>query len=283
MATMLPSTVTTADGVRLHLQHWPSPEPARGSVVLVHGLGEHVGRYERLALRLRAWGFHVAAYDQRGHGLSGGPRGGLAHADALLQDLGAVLDTVLASLPVPVLLLGHSLGGLVAARYVAAGLTDGPRPGWWRPVDGLVLSSPAFDLGLSAPRRALLSAMRHLTPELAVGNRLRPEWLSTDPEVVRAYVEDPLVHDRITARLAGFILDGGARVRTLAPHWSVATLLMWAGMDRCVEPAGSVEFAAAAPPDIVDTQGWPSRRHEIFNEPNYHEVLDRLRRWLMRF
>ncbi|MES1163052.1 MAG: alpha/beta fold hydrolase, partial [Rhizobacter sp.] len=113
--------ITTADGLRLQLREWPVPD-ARGTVLIVHGLGEHIGRYAQVAARLNAWGWHAIGFDHRGHGASEGARGALAHDDDLLQDLARVVDAVRAARAGPLLLLGHSLGGLVAARFVAEAL-----------------------------------------------------------------------------------------------------------------------------------------------------------------
>jgi alpha-beta hydrolase superfamily lysophospholipase len=268
----------TADGVALRLFEWPCQD-ARGTVLVVHGLGEHVGRHAGLAEQLQRCGRRVVGHDQRGHGSSEGARGALAHPDDLLRDLALVIDAVRARSPGPLVLLGHSLGGLVAARFVAGGLQS-PMPAWHRPVDGLVLSSPALDPGMGAAQKALLSVLGPLAPNLALGNGLKPEWLSRDPAVVAAYRADPLVHDRITPRLARFIVDGGEFVRAHAPRWRVPTLLLYAGADRCVAPAGSAAFAAAAPPLVVKAQVFAGLSHEIFNEPERAQVFAALAAWL---
>lgn len=117
----------TADGIQLHLRRWPAPEPARGTVQIVHGLGEHLGRYEALAVSLNAAGWHVAGHDHRGHGRSEGPRGRIASHTVLLTDLAAVVDRLRG--PGRHLLWGHSLGGLVAARFVAEPLMKRPALG----------------------------------------------------------------------------------------------------------------------------------------------------------
>ena len=200
-------------------------------------------------------------------------------SDDLLTDLAGVIDTVRATEPGPLVLLGHSMGGLVAARFVAEGLAPAPAP-WHRPVDALVLSSPALALGMNGIQKLLLAAMGSLAPNLAVNNGLKPAWISRDPAVVQAYGADPLVHDRVTAKLVRFMLDGGALVQERAPHWTVPTLLLYAGADRCVAPAGSAAFAAAAPKHAVATQAFPALFHEIFNEPEQAEVLAALTRWL---
>jgi len=271
------------DGTRLRLRRWPTTGAARGTVLVVHGLGEHSGRYADLARALNDAGWHAAAPDLRGHGESAGPRGGIPDALALLSDLSVAIDHLRGSgAPAPLVLLGHSMGGLIAARFVAADLL-GPAPAWFRRVDGLVLSSPALDPGLSAFQRGLLKTLAPLAPRLAVGNGLRPAWICRDAEVVRRYVEDPLVHDRVTPRLVRFIVEAGRQVIACAPRWKLPTLLMWAGADRCVAPAGSAAFAAAAPPGVVNAREWPGLFHEIFNEPERAEVTTRLLQWLSRY
>lgn len=278
-ASALPA-VSTADGLLLHGCVWPAAgQPTRGTVQIVHGLGEHVGRYAPLAARLNAWGWHVAGFDQRGHGRSPGPRGGLVHGEDFLRDLAPAVDAVRAALPGPLVLLGHSMGGAVAARFVAERLQPQPA-GWARAVDALVLSSPALDPGMNGVQKLLLATLGSVAPGLAVGNGLKPAWISRDPAVVAAYTADPLVHDRVTPRLVRFLLDAGALVRALAPRWTVPTLLLWAGSDRCVAPAGSAAFAAAAPPGVVQAQAFAPLFHEIFNEPEKEDVFAALGAWL---
>ena len=278
----------TDDGLPLHWRQWrkPGPGAAKGTVLIVHGLGEHIGRYEALAAWLNAAGWQVAGYDQRGHGASGGKRGDLPDGEALQRDLAQVIDALRDDAELgsgPLLLLGHSMGGLVAARFVAGGLTAntaGDLPAWFRPVDGLILSSPALDPGMSGWQRLQLVLGVALAPHLAVGNGLKPAWISRDPAVVAAYQADPLVHDRLTPTMARVIVDDGERVRQHAPDWVVPTLLLWAGSDRCVSPGGSAEFAEAAPAQSVTAHGFELLFHEIFNEPEREQVLSRLGAWL---
>jgi alpha-beta hydrolase superfamily lysophospholipase len=264
------SPLVTADGLALMLHDWPAPACApRAQVLLVHGLGEHAGRYAELACELRNWGFAVRAYDQRGHGLSGGPRGGLTHDTALLDDLAEVIDATRASQRrlgqqgQPLILLGHSLGGLVASRFVSLQL---------RPVDALVMSSPALDPGLSTLQKILVATLPAVAPNLRVNNGLDPRYLSHEPAVVAAYRADPLVHPKISARLARFIATAGPATVAAAADWCVPTLLLYAGADHLVNPAGSRAFAAVAgasaqvQPGILSAQAFESHYHEIFNE-----------------
>lgn len=268
------STFTASDGDNLAVQDWHLPEevPPRATVLVVHGLGEHGHRYDRFARRLNGWGFAVRSYDQYGHGDSGGVRGGLPQAARLIDDLGDIVESTRSRQPgVPLVLLGHSMGGLVAASAVLRGAV---------PVDALVLSSPALATRLNALQKMLMAVVPRIAPNLAVGNGLDPSYLSHDAAVVAAYRADPRVHDRITGRLAAFIQEEGARVRAAAPHWALPTLLLYAGDDRLVDPAGSREFAERAPSDVVTTQCFPGLWHEILNERESEPVYAALRQWL---
>ena len=270
------SPLTARDGTNLVVMDWPLKKaPVRGVVLIVHGLGEHAWRYDHVATRLNAWGFAVRAYDQYGHGESMGQRGALPSDDRLLQDLAEVVDESRDRMhaTTPLIVLGHSMGGLVAARFVALQL---------RKIDALVLSSPALDPGLNGFQKLLLAVLPRIAPNVRVGNGLDVQYLSHDPAVVARYKADPLVHDRISARLARFIADNGSAVVADAPRWSLPTLLMFAGSDKLVNPAGSRAFAAAAPKDVVTAHCFETLYHEIFNEPAPHDdqVFGQLKDWL---
>jgi alpha-beta hydrolase superfamily lysophospholipase len=245
----------------------------RGVVLLVHGLAEHAGRYDHVARRLNDWGFAVRGYDQYGHGESSGVRGSLPHDRRLLDDLADVLDSTRARMDpaTPLILFGHSLGGLVAARFVSL------QPG---SVEGLVLSSPALDPGLGFWQKLLLAVLLRLAPDLCVRNGLDPRLISHDAAVVRAYQQDPLIHDRISGRLAHFIVEASTATRALATQWRVPTLLLYAGDDHLVSPAGSRNFAAAAPAGVVTSHCFEGAYHEIFNELEREPVFEQLKRWL---
>lgn len=272
-ATVSPFTAT--DGENLALHEWPLGERAtrRGTVLLVHGLGEHMGRYAALAEQLNTWGFAVRGYDQYGHGRSSGARGDLTHEQRLLVDLADIIDATRMRMAPgePLVLLGHSLGGLVAARLVSMQV---------RPVDGLVLSSPALDPGFSLFQKLLLSVLPRLAPHLRVGNGLKVQYLSHDAAVVARYRRDRLCHDRISALLARFTAQAGPATLAAAPEWTVPTLLLWAGADRLVRPAGSAAWLAAAPPALVTGQCFEGLYHELFNELNAAPVFAALEQWL---
>lgn len=276
-ALPLPQRVSlpTPDGETLALRRLPAPGMARAVVVVVHGLGEHAGRYHALAECLHEWGFAVWAHDHHGHGESTGARCGLPSELRLVDDLARVIDDARRENPgLPLVLLGHSLGGLVAASLVARGV---------RPVEGLVLSSPGLDPGLSGFQKALLAVLPRIAPNLRVGNGLDDNCLSHDPAVVQAYRDDPLTHDRIGSRLARFLAHEGASVQRAAARWPVPTLLLYAGDDRLVVPAASRAFAAAAAPSgMVEAQCFERLYHEIFNELDATPVYAALQRWLDR-
>lgn len=271
------STFVASAGDNVVVQDWPleSGIPLRGVVIVVHGLGEHAGRYDYVARHLNAWGFAVRGYDQYGHGESGGAYGGLPSDTHLLDDLTDMVDSTRARMrkDLPLILLGHSMGGLVAARFVSLAI---------RPIDALVLSSPVFDPGLTAWQKFLLSFMPRLAPNFRVSNGLNPDYLSHDPAVAVAYRADPLVHNRISARLARFVACTGPKVLAMAPHWKVPTLLMYAGDDHLLNPLGSRRFAKAAPKSKVKAVRFDNMYHEIFNELDAAPVYATLQRWLDR-
>jgi alpha-beta hydrolase superfamily lysophospholipase len=269
------STFTASDGDNLALQDWPLPDNVvlRGVVLLVHGLGEHAGRYDHIARRLNSWGFAVRGYDQYGHGESDGVRGALPVQTRLLDDLLDVMESTRTRMQegVPLILMGHSMGGLVTSCLLALRKV---------PVEGLVLSSPALDAGLSGFQKLLLATVPRVAPNLTLGNGLEVDLLSHDPDVVEAYKRDPKVHSRISGRLARFIAEAGPMVVERAHRWTVPTLLMYAGADKLVNPRGSRAFAAAAPADVVTAHCFENLFHEIFNELDSEPVFDTLKQWL---
>lgn len=271
------STFTAGDGGNLALQYWPVPDSAarRGIVVLVHGLGEHAGRYERLAQRLVDWGYAVIGYDQVGHGESDGVRGCLPTTLRLIEDLDDIVASARNRLKPGerLIVLGHSMGGLVAACWVLL------RPAR---IDGLVLSSPALRTDLGPLQRLMLAVLPRVAPNVRVGNGVRPEGLSQDPQVVEAYKADPRVHDRLSARLARFIVEAGPRVLARAPQWKMPTLLVYSGRDAVVNPKGSRAFAALAPAGLVEAHAFDDLFHEVFNEPDAEPAYAALRDWLAR-
>jgi alpha-beta hydrolase superfamily lysophospholipase len=262
-----------ADGRRLCLHDWPHGN-ARAGVLIVHGLGEHAGRYGPLAAWFHARGYAVRAYDQRGHGRSPGRRGALPRPLALLDDLAEVHDRFAATLGARPVLLGHSMGGLVALRAVLDGRVA-PR--------ALVLSSPALRTRSPAWEQTLAACLVRLLPGLPLRSGLPFDALSHDPAAVAAYRHDPLRSGWITPRLANFIFAGGRACVADALRLSVPTLLLVAGADRLIDPRGSYAFAAAArATGCLTVRVFDALYHELFNEaePGRGQVLGQLQRWL---
>jgi len=191
------TTLRMNDGTELAVSDWPLAGSG-STVLLVHGLGEHAGRYTHVAEWLNQQGYGVRAYDHYGHGHSSGPRGGLQRETQLLEHLAEVLAALRAERAPGhhITVLGHSLGGLVVAAAVARGLIA---------PDAMVLSSPALAVHMAAWQRAVVGWLPALWPNLTLGNGLQPQFLSHDTAVVQAYLDDPLVHDRICARLGAFV------------------------------------------------------------------------------
>ncbi|MFD1711520.1 alpha/beta hydrolase [Ottowia sp. GY511] len=259
----------------LALHDWPLSIgwPIRGQVLMLHGLGEHIGHYTDLADSLNQWGFAVRGYDHYGHGESSGQRGELPQDDRLIQDLAAVIDDTRARMDdrLPLILFGHCLGGLVAARLVSQKL---------RRIDGLVLSSPPLRAGLGFAQRALVRSLNAIVPQWPLGIGVPPEMLTHDVTMAQAFRLDALQHDRMSARLAHFLVSAGPAVLARAPRWKVPTLLLYAGQDKLVDPAGSRQFAQTAPPEVVTSHGFPMHFHALFHELQRQPVYDMLQQWL---
>lgn len=268
-------------GTRLYGYHWlqASYASAKGTVLIVHGLGEHAGRYASLAQHLNVWGWDVFAYDQLGHGRSPGKRGAVPHPCTLVQQLGSVISelNVCHHIARPLILLGHSMGGLVAAQYVLHYRGENCR------IQGLVLSSPALRTHMNLVQRVLARLGRGIAGGLCLDNGLDSSKISHDRAQVAAYQQDPLVHRRISVLLADAIASGGRDVLRKAAQWPLPTLLLYAGDDALVDAEGSRSFARQAPPNLVHSREFPELYHEIFNEADNAVVFDALQAWLARF
>lgn len=261
-----------ADGTALHVSDYLLPAaPLRASVVIMHGLGEHSGRYRHLAAFFNACGLSVRCYDHRGHGRSGGKRGDVGNGDPLLQDAEIVIDDFARHCRLPPFLFGHSMGGLFAARFALSGVS---------PLRGLILSSPALALRLSRLQMLLLDTLHALAPSLALPNGLSPRWLSHDAKVVAAYQADPLVHGRISARLMRSMLRAIAYCDAHAGTLAIPALLLAAGDDHLVDPEGVRRFAAQLAPGLAQLHVYDDLYHEIFNETGAARPLADLRAWL---
>ncbi len=269
----------TTDGTPLFVRDWPlaADTATAGAVLLMHGLGEHCGRYAHVARFFTERGYLVRSYDHRGHGRSGGARGDVPDHEAILRDAQLVLDDFMRAgggsaagghLP---LLFGHSMGGLFAARFATARLA---------PLSGLILSSPALALPLSGGQKILLKMLGAIAPGLAVPNGLQTRYLSHDPAVEAAYKTDPLVHGKISARLLRSMLEAIEFAQAQAATLAIPTLLLVAGDDRLVDANGSRAFFPRLAPEVGTLHVYPDWYHEIFNERGAEHVFADLEAWL---
>jgi len=252
---------------------WPKPvNTPKAHVIMVHGLGEHMGRYTHVALALNQAGYAVSGYDHVGHGLSTGVRGDMAASGQLVDDLKrVVMMHKQENASSPLVLLGHSMGGLVVQRAVADNI-----PG----VDAIIMSSPALAAFTNPIQKILLATIPKWFPQLRVDNGLKLNWLARDAQVVRDYKEDKLVHKQISAGLASWIIQQGLLAVAQASEWKMPALLLYAGQDKLVNPQGSTAFIKNASTHYVQSQCFNVMYHEIFNDPEKHLVFQKMIQWL---
>jgi alpha-beta hydrolase superfamily lysophospholipase len=261
------------DGLTLFRRAWLPDEISR-VLLLVHGFGEHSGRYDELAEWFAARGCAVHALDHRGHGRSGGPRTHVDRFAELLDDLAAFHALVRDEHPAaPITLLAHSMGGLIALSYLAE-----RRPA----VSGAIVSGPALAPDRAVPRSRLLLArlLRRIAPKLAMAAGLDLAGLSRDEEVLRRYVADPLVVRTMTASLGAEMLAAAAAVRGRAADIATPVLLMHGKQDTLCPVAATEEFAAGLTAAGSGLRVYPELRHEIFNEPERARVYADAWRWV---
>jgi lysophospholipase len=265
---------TAADGARLALRREAPEGERRGALVLVHGFGEHSGRYGHVAAWFAAHGFAVFALDQRGHGRSPGPRGHIARFAQYLADIVALRKLVAAEAPGPLLLLGHSFGGLTVLRYLETAPLD---------VTGAVLTSPFLDVAVRVPRwkQALAGPLADLVPALPFPTGLPVEHLCTDPAVVRAAVQDPLCHTVMTPRAYREITTAQRHVVEERDRIGVPLFFGVAGDDRIVSRLAVQRFAGSLGGDVT-VRVYDGLYHEIMNEPRQGEVFADVAPWLDR-
>jgi len=265
-------TLSSRDGTRLAWRAWSVPQP-RAVLAVVHGLGEHSGRYARLAEAMAHHGCSSYAVDLRGMGQSDGRRGHVDRWRQWIDDCAAFHDLVRdRSDGVEVVPLGHSFGGVVVASAVVSGAV---RPGRF------VLSNPAFRPAVVVPGWKLFlgRASSGLVPTLALGNEVDAALLSRDPAVAVEYAADPLVHDRISSRLFTEWVAASEDALRRAGEVTVPCLLIVSEDDRIIDREGSLEFARRAGSQ-AKVLSYPGRYHEPFNDLDADEIFADLAAWL---
>lgn len=255
-------------GMELVRDWEPEGRDKRATLILVHGLGEHSGRYERTGGLLAAGGLHVRSFDLIGAGGSGGARWDIDDWSRYHEQIRSHVEWARQQ-ALPVVLMGHSMGGNLALGYA---IREEPKP------DLLVLSAPALGGGAHW-QRLLAPIAARLAPTLALSNGIRGDQLSRDPAVGDAYFADPLVHTKTTTRLGAALFDAMEEVREGARRIDVPTLVLHGGMDSIVPPQTTV-FLDDLPG--VERRLYPTLRHEILNEPEGPEVVGDIVDWIQR-
>ena len=261
------------DGTQL-LFRWHPVQEAKALVVLVHGFAEHSGRYLHVLQALNTAGYAVCAIDLRGHGRSAGRRAFVERFSDYLDDVdvAVALGRERCSC-LPLFMVGHSMGGLIVADWIADR---------GEAASGFVLSSPGMGVAMPVPgwKDALGRVMSRLIPQLSIPTGLDPNLVSRDPAVVEAYVGDRLTLTQATARW--YVEFLGAQERTLASAPGVRTpaLVLQAGDDGIVNPVASQRYANALGGTDVTFSTFDGLYHELFNEPEQRDVLGVVVDWL---
>lgn len=257
------------DGRYQQRRHWPCDEPV-ARALLLHGLNEHSGRYEHVGAALAEARIEVHAHDHRGHGRTWGHRSYLDDFSEFLDDVEDHLADVRALEPgCPVVLIGHSMGGLIAHTYCVDG----------RPLPDLLVSSGAALAPIGVPewQKRLAKVMARFAPKLRVGGSFDAEILSRDPAVVTAYDEDPLVPKGITASLGQAMMTGMSQHAGAVDRLSIPTLALHGGADELVKPEATEMLEAL---ESVERRVLPDMRHEIFNEIGHEDLLAEVIAWI---
>ena len=252
-------------GVEL-VRDWVPEGESKATVILVHGLAEHSGRYERTGSLLADSGIRVRSFDLIGAGASGGARWDIEDWSRYHDQIQSHVEWA-RSQGSPVVLMGHSMDGNLALGYV---LDDRPPP------DLLVLSAPALGGG-AAWQRAVAPVFAKLIPRAAIPNRLRGEQLSRDPKVAEAYFADPLVFTRSTPRLGAALFRAMDETKARLHRLDIPTLVLHGGEDSIV-PTETTEILGALPG--VERRVYPGLRHEILNEPEGPEIVAEIADWI---
>jgi alpha-beta hydrolase superfamily lysophospholipase len=262
----------STDGLALYAQEW-SPEHIEAVVCLVHGLGEHCNRFAYVAEKLCQSGYAVLAFDLRGHGKSGGPRGHTPSFDAFMDDIDLLLQQAELRHPgLPRFLYGHSLGGLLVLNY-----TIRRRPH----LSGVVATSSGLRSALEAQKGKVLLAkiLGAIMPNQTLATGLDANTISRDPEVVNKYINDPLVHYKMSFGMAKALIDCIPWVFARAPEFPIPLLLMHGTDDQLAFASGSQEFAGLVRGDVT-LKLWDGLYHETHNEPEKDQVIQFMIGWL---
>jgi alpha-beta hydrolase superfamily lysophospholipase len=275
-------SLTTPDGVKLHVEHFAARGRAVGTLVFVHGFSAHIGNFRHVGRALGDAGFATTLFDCRGHGRSDGRRGYVRRFGDFVADLDLVIAGTRAANPsVPLVLAGHSNGALISLGYLLE--VSGAQGLLTRPADvgALAIAAPFLSLRMKVPaiKRALAGPLGFLWPTLAMSNGVKAADVSRTPEAQAGFEADPLVHHVATSRWFNETLSAQARVMEAAPGLKTPTLMQLAGADRVVSNDAARQFAGSAGP-IVELRVYDNLFHEMFLEPERDAVIAELIRWI---
>ena len=260
--------------LRLHYRTWEVPAPEAG-ILVVHGLFEHGGRYREFAEYMGASRISTFALDVRGHGASEGRRGHIRRFDVLLQDLDRFRREVQGLLPigVPLFLLGHSMGGLIALRYLEE---------FDVPFAGAVITSPWLGTAYNAPRWKVLlgNVFNRILPAFPFTVQLDGDDLTHDPERAADYEDDPQIHSTITPRMFTELNGAIETAFRRGDRIDVPVLFLLAGDDTVVSTDRSLAFARSLPSVRVSTEVLEGMRHEVLQEQGRAAVYAEIRDWV---
>ncbi len=266
-------TWKTSDGLNLYACEWAPSGAPRACVLLIHGLGEHIGRYPHVASALTAAGYALLGFDLRGHGKSAGARGHAPSYDALMDDITAFIAQVETRHPgLPRFLYGHSLGGNLVLNYPLRRSSN---------LRGVIATGPWLRLAFQPPpaRVRLAKIMNALSLPFSQDSGLRAADLSHDQSVVVAYEHDPLVHRMISARLFVGLYDSGLWALAHAAEFPLPALVMNGAEDAIISAQAVREFGEKAGPKVT-VRIWEGLYHEIHNESVQAEVFKVILDWL---
>jgi alpha-beta hydrolase superfamily lysophospholipase len=264
----------TKDGIEIYSKAWIPGQQARGVIILIHGLGEHVGRYEHVGRAMTAAGYILAGFDIRGFGKSGGQKGHTPSLDAYFDDIDSFVAEVSRRYPgLPRFLYGHSLGATLLLAYVPLRQPD---------VSGVIATAPAMQTALQEQKLKVMLArvLGSMLPTTTIVSGVDPQALSRDPQVAIDYVNDPLVHSKVTLAWGKSMLECIDLVNKNAPRFPKPLLLMHSAADSLNYPSGSQVFADAAPRDKVTLKMWEGLKHELHNETVKDEVFKTMVDWM---
>lgn len=267
---------TSQDGLKIFYRRYQA-DNERARLVIVHGLGEHSGRYGNVVERLLPKGITIWALDLRGHGHSDGWRGHVSTFDLYLSELRTMVEIASEGGPdaIKIFLLGHSMGGLVALNFALR---------FPEIIDGVIASSPTLGLAVKVPaiKGGLGKIMSSIWPSLSLSNELDASKISHDEEVVCAYKKDPLVHDRVSARWFTEFLSAMETTNQLASKIKIPILMQVAGDDHLVSAQSSKTFFEKLDLEDRTLHFYDDLYHEIYNEGEDRraKVLTDLETWL---